>query len=142
VATDWATRADRIHALGPGLEDTALGQPLLGSHAHKLSGARSQMTHLWLTRGLRSALANCLPVQALQIAIPSFRYEERTRASGSGPETRPCRPQWARQWIPFVEEWRVLARRLGQPTILNWRLAPSCASPIGRALRVSRAGDA
>jgi hypothetical protein len=76
----------------PGSKTPALARPLLGWHAHKRSGAGSQMTHVWLTRGLRSALANCLPVQALQIAIPTFRYEK-TRAGGSGPETRPCPPQ-------------------------------------------------
>ena len=70
----------------------ALGRPLLGWHAHKKSGATSQMTHVWLTRMLRSALANCVPVEALQIANPAFRYEK-TRWGSSGPETQPCPPK-------------------------------------------------
>jgi hypothetical protein len=47
--------------------------PLLGWHSHR-AGA-SQMTHVWLTGALRSALANCLPVAALEAAIPRYRFD-------------------------------------------------------------------
>ena len=74
-----------------------LGRPpvfagnLLAWHSHTEKGSRgdNQMTHVWLTRDLRSALANCLPVAQLQQAIPGFRYSR--PAHGAGHESRRCR---------------------------------------------------
>lgn len=64
---------------------------LLAWHSHIEDGRQgdNQMTHVWLTGDLRSALANCLPVAALQKAIPRFRYSK--PAHGAGHESRRCR---------------------------------------------------
>lgn len=74
-----------------------LGRPpafagkLLAWHSHTENGSRgdNQMTHVWLTNDLRSALANCLPVTELQKAIPRFRYSRPSH--GAGHEARRCR---------------------------------------------------
>jgi len=61
----------------PADETPAFGAPLLGWHQHVTATGKvgsSQMTHVWLTGDLRSAYANCLPVQALEAAIPAFRF--------------------------------------------------------------------
>jgi Spy/CpxP family protein refolding chaperone len=56
----------------------SFGGPLLIWHGHDntQTGRRGRtiMTHVWLTRDLRSALANCLPVPQLEAALPRFRY--------------------------------------------------------------------
>jgi hypothetical protein len=54
----------------------ALGGPIIHYHSHvsRRGRAATQMTHVWLTRGLRSAYARCLPVAALERAIPAFHY--------------------------------------------------------------------
>jgi hypothetical protein len=66
------------------------GKPVLGWHAHGTNKKRleTQMTHVWLTRRLRTALANCLPKDALERDIPRFRLEPGTR--GLGHESSPC----------------------------------------------------
>ena len=46
------------------------------------------MTHVWLTRDLRSALANCMPVAALEKAIPRYRYAPAGRPLTH--ESQPC----------------------------------------------------
>jgi hypothetical protein len=64
---------------------------LLAWHSHIEDGRQgdNQMTHVWLTGDLRSALANCLPVDELEQRIPGFKY---TRpAHGAGHESRRCR---------------------------------------------------
>jgi hypothetical protein len=62
-------------------------KPLLGWHTHGTHPG-NQMTHVWLTGALRSAIAHCMPVAALEAAIPRFRYVEPIRAL-QGP-SRPC----------------------------------------------------
>ena len=49
----------------------------------------NQMTHVWLTGGLRSAWSNCLPVKQLERANPKLRYEK-PRSGVSGQESMPC----------------------------------------------------
>ena len=52
-------------------------KPLFGWHAHgsgKWRGIPNQMTHIWLTNDLRSAMANCMPVEALEAALPDFEF--------------------------------------------------------------------
>ena len=52
-------------------------RPLLGWHAHGRAvwrGIPNQMTHIWLTNDLRSALANCMPVEALEASLPAFEF--------------------------------------------------------------------
>jgi hypothetical protein len=62
------------------------GGGIFGWHAH---GRRTApMTHVWLTRDLRSAAANCLPVQELERDVPGFRFAP--PAHGAGPESTPC----------------------------------------------------
>jgi hypothetical protein len=60
--------------------------PLLGWHRHG-SGV-SKMTHVWLTGDLRTALANCMPVAALERAIPKFQFDP--RRPEVSPESAPC----------------------------------------------------
>jgi hypothetical protein len=60
--------------------------PLLGWHSHRVGA--SQMTHLWLTGDLRSALANCMPVAALEAAIARFRFDPAGAATSH--ESVPC----------------------------------------------------
>jgi plastocyanin len=43
---------------------------------HTHGRGRDQMTHVWLTRSLRTALANCLPVHALEAALPGLHLED------------------------------------------------------------------
>lgn len=53
------------------------GSPLIGWHGHLRAdggAGTTQMTHVWLTGDLRSAYANCMPIQALEAAIPAFRF--------------------------------------------------------------------
>ena len=78
----------------PADETPEFGSPLLGWHQHVTATGRvgtSQMTHVWLTGDLRSAFANCLPRQALEAAIPAFRFsppgEPMTHASELCPES-------------------------------------------------------
>ena len=52
-------------------------RPLLGWHAHGRGvwrGVPNQMTHIWLTGDLRSAMANCMPVEELEAALPEFEF--------------------------------------------------------------------
>lgn len=68
-------------------------RPLLGWHSHGKGDPKrlqTQMTHVWLTNDLRSALANCMPVAQLEAAIPGFRLEPGTL--GLGHESQPCPP--------------------------------------------------
>ena len=62
------------------------GRPLLAWHAHG-SGKTNQMTHVWLTGDLRSALANCMPVEQLEQALPAYDY---VPTEITVPESRPC----------------------------------------------------
>lgn len=55
----------------------AFGSPLIGWHQHVRADGTpglSQMTHVWLTGDLRSAFANCMPIAALEAAIPAFHF--------------------------------------------------------------------
>jgi hypothetical protein len=68
-------------------------KPILGWHSHGKGDPRrlqTQMTHVWLTNDLRSALANCMPVAQLEAALPRFRLEPGTL--GLGHESSPCPP--------------------------------------------------
>jgi len=67
------------------------GSPVIGWHQHVRADGHvgaTQMTHVWLTGDLRSAYANCLPVPALEAAIPAFRFS----APGEPPKhaSEPC----------------------------------------------------
>ncbi len=80
----------------PADETPEFGSPLIGWHQHVTATGKvgdSQMTHVWLTGDLRSAYANCLPRQALELAIPGFRFsppgEPMTHASELCPEPLP-----------------------------------------------------
>ena len=46
------------------------------------------MTHVWLTGDMRSALANCMPVPALEAALPAFRWA--APGQGFSKESYPC----------------------------------------------------
>jgi len=66
-------------------------KPILGWHGHGNGDPRrlqTQMTHVWLTGDLRSALANCMPVAQLEAALPRFRLEPGSK--GLGNESQPC----------------------------------------------------
>lgn len=68
------------------------GSPLLAWHAHARPDGglgASQMAHVWLTGGLRSALANCLPVAHLERAIPRFDFAD-VPTKGAAHESAPC----------------------------------------------------
>lgn len=68
----------------------AFGKPLLGWHAH-MKGRRTGptvMTHVWMTRDVRSAIANCMPVRELESALRRFRFTAPTHALTH--ESRPC----------------------------------------------------
>jgi hypothetical protein len=68
----------------------AFGKPLLGWHAHT-KGQRTGptvMTHVWMTRDLRSAIANCMPVRQLESARRRFRFTAPTHPLTH--ESRPC----------------------------------------------------
>jgi len=75
-----------------GRKPPPFAKPLLAWHAHQSTeggkGA-SQMSHIWLTGGLRSALANCLPVRQLEAAIPRFHYAD-LPTKGAAHESAPC----------------------------------------------------
>jgi hypothetical protein len=73
-----------------GLGWPEFGKPLLGWHAHghKKAGP-TIMTHVWMTRDLRSAIANCMPVQQLEAANRRFRFTKTTHQLTK--ESRPCR---------------------------------------------------
>ena len=65
------------------------GKPLLGWHAHgheKLGP--TIMTHVWMTRDLRSGIANCMPVQQLEAANRRFRLTTSTHHPTK--ESLPC----------------------------------------------------
>ena len=51
------------------------GRPLLGWHSHQGGEDATLMTHLWMTGDLRSAIANCMPVPALEAAVAGFRFQ-------------------------------------------------------------------
>ena len=68
-------------------------KPLLGWHAHgsgEWRGVPNQMTHVWLTNDLRSALANCMPVEELEAALPAYEFSE--MQPDVIHEARPCPP--------------------------------------------------
>ena len=44
----------------------------------------------WLTNDLRSGLANCMPVEALEAALPDFEFSP--MQPGVIAEARPCPP--------------------------------------------------
>jgi hypothetical protein len=64
----------------------AYAKPLLGWHSH--NPAAPLMTHVWLTGTLRTAIANCMPVEALEAANPAFRFSEPRQ--GYSRESHPC----------------------------------------------------
>ena len=94
----WPRRGDPI-LLGymfrvPADRRPAFGGPIPIYHRHPGADGKladNQMTHVWLTRDLRSAWANCLPVEQLEKAIPRFKYEK-PRSGVSGAEAVPCEP--------------------------------------------------
>jgi hypothetical protein len=61
-------------------------KPLLGWHSHKPRSVL--MTHVWMTDTLRSAIANCMPVPALEAANRDFRFAEPRQ--GYSRESHPC----------------------------------------------------
>lgn len=65
--------------------------PLLAWHSHTHEGRRgkTQMTHVWLTNGLKSALANCLPVRYLENNLRRFRFRD-VPTVGAAHESAPC----------------------------------------------------
>ena len=66
------------------------GGPIPIYHGHVPEGGGAvpnQMTHVWLTRDLKTAYANCMPVKALEATIPAFKYENSTQGVAN---TRPC----------------------------------------------------
>ena len=68
-------------------------RPLLGWHAHGSGvwrGVPNQMTHVWLTNDLRSALSNCMPVEELEAALPAYEFSEMQPDVIA--EARPCPP--------------------------------------------------
>jgi len=94
----WPRRGDPI-LLGymfrvPAGSRPAFAGPIPIYHRHPGANgelADTQMTHVWLTGDLRSAWANCLPVEQLEKAIPRFNYEK-PRSGVSGAEAVPCEP--------------------------------------------------
>lgn len=65
-------------------------RPLLAWHSHGKGvwyGVPNQMTHVWLTGDLRSALANCLPVAQLEASIRGYRFAPPDRLDH---ESQPC----------------------------------------------------
>jgi hypothetical protein len=62
-------------------------KPLLGWHSHERGGIL--MTHVWMTRTLRTAIANCMPVAALEAANRRYRFAEPRQ--GYSLESHPCR---------------------------------------------------
>jgi hypothetical protein len=66
------------------------GGRILAYHRHMKDGhmGATQMTHVWLTHDLRSAYARCLPVEALEHAIPAFHYVQTARPASH--ESAPC----------------------------------------------------
>jgi hypothetical protein len=70
------------------------GRPLLGWHAHGGDKPGSTlMTHVWMTADLRSAIANCMPVAALEAFNSAFRFQpiphDLTHESAPCPEEVP-----------------------------------------------------
>jgi hypothetical protein len=67
------------------------GGSIIAYHRHMRDGhmGTTQMTHVWLTHNLRSAYARCLPVDALERAIPAFHYTKTARPGS--PESAPCK---------------------------------------------------
>ena len=55
-------------------------------HTHERGG--DKMFHVWLTRDLRSAYANCLPVPELERSLRAFDFEPDLQIGI--PESRPC----------------------------------------------------
>jgi hypothetical protein len=62
-------------------------------HTSRTSGrpGSTVMTHVWLTGDTRTALAHCFPVEALERAIPRFRYS--APGSGRAGGSPPCPPE-------------------------------------------------
>jgi hypothetical protein len=69
VLIGYMYRAPRMHT-------PKLGGPILMWHSHSSHGRMgpTAMTHVWLTRSLRTAYARCMPVMALEKAKPRFHY--------------------------------------------------------------------
>ena len=96
----WWPRSGKPILLGFMFRVPAPGRPAFGGpipiyHRHPSPNGklgRSQMTHVWLTHDLKSAWANCLPVDELEKAHPRFRYRKQGNGN-SGVEARPCTPQ-------------------------------------------------
>lgn len=93
----WWPRRGKPVLLGfmfrvPGARRPGFGGPIPIYHSHPSPGGgkgATQMTHVWLTRDLRSAWSNCLPVRQLERQIRRFRYRKQGNGN-SGPEARPC----------------------------------------------------
>ena len=65
-----------------------LGGDILRWHHHH---GPSQMTHVWLTGKTRTAYARCMPVFALEAAIPRFHWSKPTHPGVVHPCVRPRR---------------------------------------------------
>ena len=68
-------------------------RPLLGWHAHGKGvwkGVPNQMTHVWLTNDLRSAMSNCMPVEELEASLPDVEFSP--MQPDVIQEARPCPP--------------------------------------------------
>ncbi len=66
--------------------------PIPTYHGHPSLGGGmgpTQMTHVWLTRDLRTAWANCLPARRLEQDLRRFDYRKQGNGN-SGQEARPC----------------------------------------------------
>jgi hypothetical protein len=75
----------------PGSQPASAGSiPIFHRHANPKTGrpGATLMTHVWLTNDLRSAFANCLPVDALQRSHPDFHYVPAPDAQAH--ESLPC----------------------------------------------------
>lgn len=86
----WPAKGDPVliaymYRMAPGAWPT-YAKPLLGWHQHEMGG--SLMTHVWLTRTLRSGIANCMPVPQLEAANRHYRFAEPRQ--GYSRESHPC----------------------------------------------------
>jgi hypothetical protein len=89
----WWPRHGRAVLVGvmyrvPRGQPPALGGHILRWHHHH---GRSQMTHVWLTGKTRTAYARCMPVFALEAAIPRFHWSKPTHPGVIHPCVRPRR---------------------------------------------------
>jgi hypothetical protein len=97
----WRTRSGRRILLAFMFKAPAGPRPAFAGtipvwHRHERNGhlGDDQMTHVWLTRGIRAGFANCMPVPELEAANPRFHFTRPARARKE-PDSSPC-PQTTR----------------------------------------------